>query len=121
MAPFFPIAFLMNNTVKQSWLEALRSGHYKQGCARLHYDSQFCCLGVLVDLYLQEKGLEWGPGDEAAYGLSFCGEYAVLPHIVQEWAGLSDENPMVEGMPLAIHNDEGASFEEIATIIENNL
>lgn len=35
---------------KDLWLEALRSGEYKQVRGFLHTDKGFCCLGVACDL-----------------------------------------------------------------------
>lgn len=41
----------MNKEIKEKWLEALRSGEYKQGREHLRDESnQFCCLGVLCDI-----------------------------------------------------------------------
>ena len=41
----------MNPTTKNLWLEALRSGKYKQGTYALRdEDNCFCCLGVLCDV-----------------------------------------------------------------------
>ena len=40
----------MNQEYKTKWLEALRSGEYKQGMAYLCRDNKFCCLGVLYDI-----------------------------------------------------------------------
>jgi hypothetical protein len=41
----------MKAELKQKWLEALRSGKYKQGQAVLRTSAdRFCCLGVLCDI-----------------------------------------------------------------------
>ncbi len=41
----------MNRELKKRWVEALRSGQYKQGQKQLRPDADtFCCLGVLCDL-----------------------------------------------------------------------
>lgn len=55
----------MNQEVKKKWLEALRSGQYRQAQEALRVDSispdgegcisSFCCLGVLCDLYAKEQ------------------------------------------------------------------
>lgn len=114
----------MNPQVKKKWIDALRSGHYKQGFEVLRYeeDKTYCCLGVLSDLYFQSHQLEWDyfPSEE-------------LPcNRVCKWAGI-DSNPTVitktikVGIPvvmknsLAEFNDEGHSFEEIANLIEEQL
>lgn len=42
----------MNILWKQKWVEALRSGHYKQGETELRSANNcFCVFGVLCDLY----------------------------------------------------------------------
>lgn len=41
---------MMNREIKKKWLEALRSGNYKQGSHRLRDGNTFCCLGVLCDI-----------------------------------------------------------------------
>ena len=40
----------MNQEIKEKWLEALRSGKYKQGFTRLKQNNRYCCLGVLCSL-----------------------------------------------------------------------
>lgn len=41
----------MNSGLKAKWIEALRSGEYKQGYGALRDDDDtFCCLGVLCDV-----------------------------------------------------------------------
>lgn len=41
----------MNRELKTKWLEALRSGKYKQGRSALRtIQDEFCCLGVLCDI-----------------------------------------------------------------------
>lgn len=105
------------------WTDALRSGEYKQGTRRLqNEDGSFCCLGVLCDLFRKETGEdEWTPteGDRCH---DFMGACATLPEAVQDWAGLGSNNPtMSNGRSLAAINDKGASFTEIADLIERDL
>lgn len=40
----------MNPELKQKWLQALRSGQYKQTKERLKGKYGYCCLGVLCDV-----------------------------------------------------------------------
>lgn len=106
----------MKPEIKAQWLAALRSGDYQQGTSLLHYEDRFCCLGVLCDLYAKDTGNAW---DSEAFG-SVCNMYGqdgTLPLQVQEWAGLEYSNPM----DLAGRNDSGATFEELAELIEENL
>lgn len=45
----------------ERWLQALRSGEYKQGKKSLFIpkDNSFCCLGVWCDINLTEYKKEW--------------------------------------------------------------
>lgn len=49
----------MNPEIKQKWLEALRSGQYKQGANYLRTESAHgvchCCLGVLAEVIKDES------------------------------------------------------------------
>lgn len=125
---------MMKPEIKERWLKALRSGEYEQGESALKTnDDKFCCLGVLCDLYIKEKGLEWiAEKDKDAFsndnGIrnTIHGTWAYVPKEVQEWAGLSDQNPNVqlpqEKVSLGVVNDlRRENFEAIATLIENNL
>lgn len=113
----------MNPSIKQIWINALRSGKYEQGQGSLNEDGKFCCLGVLTDLYIRETNQEWEEYASNAFEseLAFDNNPMYLCHSVQEWAGLNTPTPSAAGQPLAIWNDEGASFEEIASLIEEHL
>lgn len=120
----------MNQDVKEKWLKVLRSGEYEQGRGQLRSDNKFCCLGVLCEIYRQETG----KGRWVVYG-QFTDEngnssFSALPKKVVEWAELPGENPDVRkpaiyrssgGYCLAQQNDAGATFEQIAQIIEAEL
>lgn len=105
----------MNPEIKAKWIEALRSGKYKQGQNRLRsIDNHFCCLGVLCDV----MGAAHEPG-------------ATHPR-VHTWrtAGLlSDAANIPEPVSFAGHrhlclidlNDAGADFNFIADVIEEQL
>lgn len=83
----------MKQDVKEKWVAALRSGEYQQTQSELKdLRGGFCCLGVLCDLYLNEKGLKWEHDREGHNVVD--GEYGLLPPSVSEWAGL-DNNPQV--------------------------
>lgn len=115
----------MDSNIKTRWLEALRSGDYEQGknCLR-DANNNFCCLGVLNDLYIQDTGN--GGWEMLVNGKSYSSyESSAYPHpLVLEWAGIYD--PYIgdeEGtvFDLSIVNDQGASFEQIADMIEERL
>jgi hypothetical protein len=108
----------MNPDIKAKWIAALRSGEYKQATGRLRRGDAFCCLGVLCDLHRQETGGEW-KDDE--YGTGYLDQEATLPRRVAEWAGLKGDSPRAGGTMLSAHNDNEASFERIAALIEEEL
>lgn len=130
----------MNEKIKQRWVKALRSGKYKQGKGVLcDKDRNTCCLGVLTDLYIKSKNrtrkrkLKW-KWLASEGGFAIHGEACVLPGKVQEWAGLSSDNPAVDEVNLSMHNDgRGANpcfhlkkvtskkFPAIAKLIEKHL
>jgi hypothetical protein len=134
----------MDFKVSVKWLEALRSGRYRQTRGRLQQpspsgptESGFCCLGVLCDLHrefingqVKSNTAVWDND-----GTYLCGGFqssSVLPENVREWAGLDSLNP---GFPrlrsggeehrgyvyLSDLNDKGESFDAIADVIEANV
>jgi hypothetical protein len=109
----------MNASIKQSWIQALRSGEYQQGRESLCNNGKFCCLGVLTNLYIQETNQKWHHDVGGCY--SFETEGGILPLSVQQWAGLDAPNPYLAGHYVSSWNDEGASFEELADLIEEHL
>ena len=113
----------MNPQIKQKWVDALRSGDYKQTQNRLHNEYGFCCLGVLCDLYGKENNVEWEPSIYYNNDYEFQHMVTVLPLSVMEWAGVEEVNPYVNGGPftLAELNDQGSTFNEIADVIEEHL
>lgn len=127
----------MNPVIKARWVEALRSGLYKQGVGQLHntQTNQWCCLGVLCDLATTEGVVSERLG--AKDGLFFPidnpdqGSDALLPQAVQDWAGLKVSSPYfgTEDPFEAAHNktylsgmnDGGASFQMIADILDQHF
>lgn len=111
----------MNDNAKK-WVAALRSGEYKQGTGQLAglYKGgyKYCCLGVLCEVYQKEVG---GLIVEEKYRKkSYSGYALVLPPIVQEWVGLrTEEGNFHDGETLSFENDNGQTFEEIASLIES--
>lgn len=123
----------MNKIIKTKWVKALRSGKYKQGKGALKKNGNFCCLGVLCDLYIKEyKTAKW---EEKEFPINKriaflhprlnIEEDAVLPMVVSKWAGLrnntSPSNIKTSKGDLTDLNDTSTSFKRIATIIEKEL
>jgi len=125
----------MNKTIKKAWLEALRSGKYKQGFGELKTKEGYCCLGVLCDLYTKSKEGKENKAKFVRKGIlknkrySFIengiAERFVTPESVMRWAGLKSNNPHAGeegGMSLAGWNDNSEiGFEGIADKIEKHL
>lgn len=117
----------MNEEIKAQWLTALRSGEYAQGSQRLRRaDDTYCCLGVLCDLAVKANVI---PAPEASYnGGSY--EYganlnsAFLPREVSQWADVDrfgQQHDNGTSHDLAKMNDDGATFETIADVIEKHF
>lgn len=135
----------MNPEVKALWTAALRSGDYTQGKGKLSRKGvdgapdQDCCLGVLTKLAVEAGiAVEVANSDSAIRtyrdgvdGASWA-EGSVPPRVVIQWAGLSEQNPTIEGVSfededgearsvgsLAEANDKaGYTFEQIADLID---
>lgn len=101
------------NPNAQKWVDALRSGKYTQVKGRLKWGAKRCCLGVACDVAGPDLKLTWK-------GKTFDGSENVLPFSVQDWLGVDEENPALNGTTLAKLNDEGMPFEEIADLIEEH-
>lgn len=116
--------------VKAKWVEALRSGKYKQGRYNLHYKDAYCCLGVLCEVAVAEgvvtsakRQLEsYHTCEEVGYTAEL---YTLLPPPeVITWAGLSSRNGVFGTrdrlFSLASMNDAGLPFVRIAEAIEDH-
>lgn len=130
----------MRSEIKEKWLEALRSGEYKQTTGSLHDSTGFCCLGVLCDLYMKVADVTWEASDvhpfddnRKRYYVAEDGEVLnadeLLPGVVADWAGLDDIDPQIVSEDdgevwsdtLSTLNDDGHTFEQIASYIEESL
>lgn len=117
----------MNTQIKERWVEELRSGKYKQGKNTLRQREDggdaFCCLGVLCDILIKNKHIEYiswatrpnGSDEILVYDdLNGDREFGVVPEAACNEIGLDK----VLQDDLAKLNDDGMSFEEIADVIE---
>jgi hypothetical protein len=103
----------MKEEIKNLWVEALRSGNYKQRVGGLKpWNDGFCCLGVLCDISKQGKWKEE----------QYLNNDEYLPNKVREWAGMNSCSGYIPTMRdcLSLMNDHGMSFEQIADIIEKH-
>ena len=127
------------NANAQKWVDALRSGKYKQTREALRNDEgnepKFCCLGVACDLYAKETNVDgWQKIETGVNTLyKFVSEEssseAALPRPVAEWLGLNsvegEFDPELAGLKvstlIALNDDHDMryDFKKIADIIES--
>jgi hypothetical protein len=116
----------MNPEIRARWCAALRGGEYQQAREMLRLEGDhgiegYCCLGVLTDLYVKDGGPE-NFEDEEGWDWNVWDSDGVLASTVREWAGLHDCNPQLTPAFTASElNDDGASFAEIADLIDGGL
>ena len=120
----------MNRNARK-WVDALRSGAYRQTTGRLRReDWTMCCLGIACDVFNKETGVgEWkylGPVEQWDFRIDRVdGSNISLPAAVVHWLGLrscrGDWGPASVGSSLASKNDDGMSFDEIAELIESQV
>jgi hypothetical protein len=101
----------MEASLKAKWIEALRSGKYKQGRWALRTKSDdFCCLGVLCDV----SGVsEW---EEHALCYSYDGTWRLLPPLLR-----NQLTPEAGHALMAMNAYSGMSFPDIADWIKTNI
>lgn len=104
----------MNPSIKERWVQALRSGNYVQGTDLLRSKSnEFCCLGVLCDLYIQDHDEDW---EEACSACYVCDGIDTEPSVaVQDWAEFYNVVKLIE-----MNDTEMEPFHVIADYIEAN-
>lgn len=107
---------------KTKWIEALRSGKYKQGHCRLRKKDRttgvvrYCCLGVAAELC----GLKF---NEKASFIANHSDYKVrgirkVPAILRGYTSIGNPIPNTFSK---MNDMDGYSFRKIATWIEKNL
>lgn len=128
----------MNQEIKRQWIDALRSGEYKQTqeCLRDPSINSYCCLGVLCDLYIKgNEDADWVSLADGNDCDPLCGDFQLessegfLPEEVIKWAGISDSiggdvlvaTDSGEIVSLTELNDLGVPFGRIADYIENSI
>ena len=135
----------MDKQWKEDWVEALRSGEFKQGdsCLEDPKTGAHCCLGVLCDIAdlpyydreynsFHERGEErWYFDDEVRRDLSqkedeeddiypgnHGGSTGFLPDLFADEVGITREQQEVL---TNLNDEEDATFDEIADYIEAYL
>lgn len=88
----------------RKWVDALRSGEYKQTTGRLRGDVGFCCLGVACDLYGKEHGEPWvGEGE-------FMRRIDMPSQAVADWLGVGEPNPVLARLESDDWEDPDAGY-----------
>ncbi len=108
----------MNKAAKKRWVEALRSGEYKQGFdAMLADDGTFCPLGVLCDIEIDGY---WEPDNVALAGLlwKIQGKFMFPPLGLRMRLGLTGS---AINMVSRLNDADKLSFSQIAYHIEREL
>ncbi len=112
----------MKKDIAEKWVAALRSGEYTQGYGGLkqYRDgvARHCCLGVLCEVL----GILEEPSSVPEH-VKFDDNTAYISEKVKRLVGLSTHDGELSINPynsLVYMNDHGATFEEIATVIETN-
>lgn len=120
---------------KDQFLDALRSGDYRQGHCALNESGHYCCLGVYCDLEAPDK---WVSETYAhSYRSTFAGSASAIDdrYAIRQFGsmlGLNEDTPfeiLFKVMTHLIHRNDGCgdfegrkhSFNEIADWIENDL
>jgi hypothetical protein len=122
----------VNAEIAKKWVAALRSGEYRQSKSQLRRGDGFCCLGVLCELAAKEGVGQWNGTAFTTDRMHMGGDFVdfvnhrdvhYLPHGVTGWACVQSKDPQVlddnNGKShLSELNDNGFTFDQIATIIE---
>lgn len=117
--------------LKTKWLEALRSGEYKQGRGFLYHPAtdSYCCLGVLKEVsdgdlkktfrsvYREGGCLPTVPTSDWYETHGIKGFKSVIPGY---WSGEQALTSMNDGL-VSVNRADSKSFSEIADWIEENV
>lgn len=108
---------MMKAETKAKWLEALRSGKYKQCEGSLRNDvGGFCCLGVLHDV----TGGKWHKNRFSEICTGSKNRMNSDADMLEGIVFLQGLDRFIAAQ-LAELNDKGKTFEEIADVIEEKV
>ena len=113
----------MNPEIKTKWVEALRSGKYKQGTEHFKRDGCYCVLGVLYEV----AGCQWRELDGDLQPFYMEHEYiASIDLVFHEHIGLDPTNPRLEISGaivnlISLNDAQGYDFNQMADLIEAQL
>lgn len=104
----------MDKDIKAFWVDALRSGKYKQGKSFLSYDKKFCCLGVLCDVMAHPL---WEHDWDCAAQIMLDDPWEIPPELRKKCKITRREQTKL----IDLNDEENKTFPEIADWIEENL
>ena len=123
----------MQTRARNDWIKALRSGKYQQTRHALRNEKGYCCLGVLCDIFSEELHLDPVTRyiNDTCFDVAYSESATVLPISVADYVGLKTREgrfskyrhgvkEVHEYEALTSLNDDGATFAEIADILEDN-
>lgn len=120
----------MKPEIAKQWVDALRSGKYKQAKGYLQTNEGYCCLGVLCEIAPPE--IARSSYDKQTDLHKFDGSVGIIPQGVEEWAGMQSctgytgiptmsVTGVLKTLALTDYNDkEDWDFNRIADFIEKN-
>jgi hypothetical protein len=128
---------MIKKDIATKWVAALRSGDYTQTTQAMKAEAGgMCCLGVLSDLYAKEHPEAGWKNDSpnvrgaipfhtdlsSTSKMSKDVATAMPTDAVEEWIGATyKDDSMTFFQSLAVANDSGDSFAEIADKIEQHV
>ena len=92
----------MDKQIAKMWVDALESGQYVQGKEYLCAKNQYCCLGVLCELYVQQTGDNIKSPGVYDNCTKYDNESCVLPQCVIDWAGIGNDDSRNDGKQNAV-------------------
>lgn len=117
----------MNPDIKAIWIKALRSNEYFQSYEGLRNNKGFCCLGVLMDCFINSENSDarWSHDIAGFYYIVSTQEVAPSYGLLhqtdrfKEWAG--DIPRWVQHSLIHLNDTKQDDFNQIADWIEEHL
>ena len=102
----------MNREAIQKWIDALRSGKYKQCKGRLRRGNRFCASGVLCDIHAKEFDCMTAWKDDRYFGNDVS-----IPFTVIDW--IEKRGILID--IITMNDFGGMNFNQIADEIEKRF
>lgn len=104
----------MDKDIKAFWVDALRSGKYKQAKKQLSDGKKFCCLGVLCDVMAHPL---WEHDNDYDAQMMLDELWEIPPALRKRCEITCREQTKL----IDLNDSENKTFSEIADWIEENL